>query len=83
MMQTRQQSSSSEITFIRDNKMIRMTHGDEDGESGNGRVYEAGEHIPGFPGYRVPEGFRARVVPFNDEEDDEEYNYIDDDQNYF
>lgn len=24
-------------------------------------VYEAGEEVPGFPGYRVPNGFRAKV----------------------
>ena len=34
----------------------------ERNDAHNSRLYHAGEDIPGFPGFEVPEGFRARVV---------------------
>lgn len=41
---------------------VRVSYSNDDSSIPGGKFYEAGQQIPGYPGYQVPNGYRVRVI---------------------
>ncbi|XP_059089137.1 uncharacterized protein LOC131885196 [Tigriopus californicus] len=57
-----QQSQNAYVNHMRVQGNPEVRYSNDASNTANGKLYEAGQQVPGFPGYKVPNGYRARVI---------------------